>query len=550
MNAPPLRLSRLFLRTLREDPADSEAANHRLLVRAGYLRRVAPGVHAWLPLGRRVLDVLEQTLRAELTAIGGQEVALPVADAAAARLDGVLAMLRAEISSYRDLPLTLFQIRPVVCEEPRPRNGLLRAREYVAHHAWSFDMDSDGLQSAYNRQRALYMRILDSVGLDYRIVAAPAGAGEHAEHFLAATETGEDIYVTCVACDYAAASAAVRAGSLSAGDAVAGPGPAPAPEEVDTPDTATIESLADRLGVPTSSTLKNLLLHATAPDGVREVIAVGVPGDREVDLARVEAALAPAKVELFGDADFAAHPHLVRGYVGPQGLAGTAFRYLADRRIAPGTAWVTGANAVGRHVRNLVVGRDFTPERYVDAVHVRDDDPCPACGGKLRLHRGVSVARIARLGRRAGPGGVVVLGRDGRNERVAIGNYALGITRLIGAVVEQHHDATGLCWPAAIAPADVHLVAAGRDETVAAAAERLAEAAQAAGLRVLIDDRGAVSAGVKFADAELIGLPVIVVVGRGLASGTVEIRDRRTGRRAEVALDAAVGTISELVGGT
>jgi prolyl-tRNA synthetase len=545
VSAAPLRLSKLFLRTLREDPADSEAANHRLLVRAGYLRRAAPGVHVWLPLGQRVLDTVEQVVRAELRGAGGQEVRLPVADPD--RLAGVLAMLRADVSSYRDLPLTLFQIQPLVRDEARPRGGLLRAREYVAQESWSFDMDSDGLQSAYNRHRALYMRVLERVGLDYRIVAAPAGAGEHAEHFLAATTAGEDIYVTCGACDYAAASAAVRAGSLPAVDAAPAPRPTPAPEEVDTPDTPTIEALADRLGVPTSATLKNLLLTATGPDGRREVVAVGVPGDREVDLARVEAALAPARVELFGDADFAAYPSLVRGYVGPQGLAGTAFRYLADRRISPGTAWVTGANVAGRHVRNLVAGRDFAPERYVDLVHVRDDDPCPACGGKLRLHRGVAVARIARLGRRAGPRGVVVLGRAGNNERVAVGSYALGISRLIGAVVEQHHDEAGLCWPPAVAPADVHLVAAGRDEAVQLAAERLADAAGRAGLRVLLDDRVA-SAGVKFADAELIGLPVIVVIGRGLAGGTVEVRNRRTGQRSEVALAAAVGTIRELVG--
>jgi prolyl-tRNA synthetase len=465
------------------------------------------------------------------------------------RLSSVLAMARAEISSYRDLPLTLFQLQPVVREEPRPRGGLLRAREYLAHHSWSFDSDSDGLQSAYNRQRALYMRMLDRAALDYRIVAAPAGAGEHAEHFLAATEAGEDVYVTCSACDYAAASAAVRVGALPAVRAVPALGPAPLPEEVETPDTPTIEALADRLGVPTSATLKNLLLVATAPDGTREVVAVGVPGDREVDLARVEAALAPSKVELFSDADFAAHGDLVRGYVGPQNLAGKAFRYLADPRIAPGTAWVTGANAPGRHVRNLVAGRDFAPERYVDLVHVRDDDPCPACGGKLRLHRGVAVARIARLGRRPGPSGVVVLGRDGRNERVAVGSYALGVSRLIGAVAEQHHDAAGLCWPPAVAPADVHVVAAGRHDAIHTAADGLAGDAGRAGLRVLLDDRIAVSAGVKFADAELIGLPVIVVVGRGLATGTVEIRERRTGQRSEVELGAAVDAIRKILGG-
>lgn len=552
MNAPPLRLSRLFLRTLREDPADADSANARLLIRGGYIRRLAPGVHAWLPLGQLVLGEVERMLRAEMAGIGAQEMRLPSA-AAPAQLHLVMSLLRGEVSSYRDLPVTLFQIQPAARDEPRPRAGLLRAREFFAHEAWSFDPDSDGLQSAYNRHRAVYMRILERAELDYRIVAAAAGEGEHAEQFLAVTAAGEDLFVTCGACDYAAASAAVRGaarGGAGAVDGTAHPtplGPTPAPEEVDTPDTPTVEALADRMGVATSATLKNLLLMATTPEGEREVVAVGVPGDREVDLNRVQAALAPARVELFGDEDFAAHPELIRGYVGPHGLAGNAFRYLADPRIAPGTAWVTGANAPGRHVRNLVAGRDFVPDRYVDLVLVRDDDPCPACGGRLRLHRGVAVARIARLGRRPAAVAVDVLGRDGRTARVAVGNYSLGVSRLIGAVAEQHHDAAGLTWPGSVAPADLHLVAAGREDSLHLAAGRLAEASSAAGLRVLLDDRTAVSAGVKFADAELLGIPVIAVVGRGLASGTVEIRERRSGRRSDVTLAAAVSTIRELV---
>lgn len=551
----PLRLSRLFLRTLREDPTDADSANARLLIRGGYIRRLAPGVHAWLPLGQLVLDEVERMLRAEMDGIGAQEMRLPGA-AAPAQLHLVMSLLRGEVSSYRDLPVTLFQIQPAARDEPRPRAGLLRAREFVAHEAWSFDVDSDGLQSAYNRHRAVYMRILERAELDYRIVAAPAGEGEHAEQFLAVTDAGEDLFVTCGACDYAATSTAVRpAGRASgavdgllAGAVQPAPvGPAPAPEEIDTPDTPTIDALAARMGVAASATLKNLLLTATTPDGVREVVAVGVPGDREVDLHRVQAALAPARVELFGDEDFAAHPELIRGYVGPQGLAGKAFRYLADPRIASGTAWVTGANAVGRHVRNLVAGRDFVPDRYVDLVMVRDDDPCPACGGRLRLHRGVAVARIARLGRRPAAIAVDVLGRDGKPARVAVGNYSLGVSRLIGAVVEQHHDEVGLTWPGSVAPADLHLVAAGRDEAVHVAAGRLADAACAAGVRVLLDDRTGISAGVKFADAELLGIPVIAVVGRGLATGTVEVRERRSGRRSDVALPAAVGTIRDLV---
>ncbi len=572
-----LRLSALFLRTLREDPADAEVPSHRLLVRAGYVRRIAPGIYSWLPLGKLVLEAVTRVVREEMTAIGGQEVLLPallpleyyeatgraedygdlmfrLQDRRGAEFalgptheELFTSMVKAEVSSYRDLPLTLFQIQTKYRDEARPRAGLLRGREFLMKDSYSFDLDEDGLQGAYNRHRAAYMRIFDRLGLSYRIVSAVAGAmgGSHSEEFLAPAPVGEDAFVTCSTCDFAANSEAVRCSVVPSNPAAL----RPALEVVDTPGTPTIAALAAYLGVAASATLKNVLVLLTPPGGEPEVVAVGVPGHREVDLRRLEAALAPARCELLTEADFAARPDLVKGYVGPQGLAGVAFRYLADPRVAPGTSWVTGANAEGRHARHVVVGRDFAVERYVDVVVVEDGDPCPACGGGLRLDRGIEIGHIFQLGRRyADAFSLDVLGRDGRPVRVTMGSYGIGVSRVVAAIAEQHHDGSGLCWPSEVAPADVHLVATGRDDAVFAAAEAIAAEAAAAGLQVLFDDRRATSAGVKFADAELIGVPTIVVVGRGLADGTIEVRDRRSGERRTVAPAAAVEAIVALGG--
>ena len=573
-----LRLSALFLRTLREDPADAEVASHRLLVRAGYIRRLAPGIYSWLPLGRLVLDAVTRVVREEMERIGGQEVLLPallprefydatgrwedygdllfrLQDRRGADLvlgptheELFTSMVKAEVSSYRDLPLVLFQIQTKYRDEARPRAGLLRAREFLMKDSYSFDLDDDGLQGAYNRHRAAYMRTFERLGLDYRIVSAVAGAmgGSHSEEFLAPSEAGEDTFASCSTCAYAANTEAVTT-PVRALDPTAARAEV---ELVETPGAPTIAALAAALGVAPSATLKNLLVTLTPPGGPRELVAVGVPGHREVDLRRLEEAFAPAAVAPATDDDFAGRPDLVRGYVGPQGLAGRAFRYIADPRVAPGTSWVTGANVEGFHARNVVAGRDFQVDRYLDVVAVAEGDPCPACGGALALERGVEIGHIFRLGRRyADAFGLDVLGRDGKPVRVTMGSYGIGISRVVAVIAEQHHDAVGLCWPAEVAPADVHLVAAGRDDAVFAAAEEIAAAAAAAGLRVLVDDRRATSAGVKFADAELLGVPAIVVVGRGLADGVVEVRDRRTGTRREVAPGAAVEAVQALRSG-
>jgi prolyl-tRNA synthetase len=564
-----LRMSSLFLRTLRDDPADAEVPSHRLLVRAGYIRRVAPGSYSWLPLGKLVLENVTRIVREEMTRMGGQEVLFPAlipreyyeasgrwteygdllfrlkdrrgADYLLGPTHEELftTLVKGEYSSYKDFPVILYQIQTKYRDEARPRAGLLRAREFVMKDSYSFDLDDDGLQVSYDKHRDAYIRTFDRLGMDYRIVSAVAGAmgGSHSEEFLAPAAVGEDTFVTCPNCNFAANVEAVTTKVESS----AVPEDHPPMEVLETPDTPTIETLARYLEIPPSATLKNLLVKVTPPGGATEIVAVGVPGDRDVDMKRLEAALAPATVEIFDGDDFAKRPDLVRGYVGPQGMAGKAFRYYADPRVGPGTAWVTGSNQPDRHVRNVVAGRDFDVERYVDVVAIKDGDPCPQCGGPLRIDRGIEIGHIFQLGRKyADAFRLDALGPDGKPIRITMGSYGIGVSRAVAAIAEQTHDSFGLCWPREVSPADVHVVATGKDDALFQAADSLAAALEAAGARVLLDDRRGVSAGVKFADADLIGVPTIVVVGRGLASGVVEVKDRRTGERTEVPLhDAA-----------
>jgi len=557
-------MSSAFPHTVREDPADAQTPSHRLLVRAGYLRRTAAGIYTWLPLGVRVLANVARVVRAEMDRIGGQEVLFPallprgpydrtgrtggygdLLFTLADRRGGdyllgptheemFTLLAAAELASYRDVPLTLYQVQTKYRDEPRPRSGVLRGREFLMKDSYSFDLDDAGLAKSYDAHREAYQRIFDRLGIDYRIVTAFSGAmgGSESEEFLAPTPVGEDTFVSCPACGYAANVEAVRV------PVVAVEAAAPPPLEVlDTPGTPTIESLAGYLGVPASATLKNLLVRVDD-----EVVGIGVPGDREVDLGRVAEALAPARVRIFEAADFAARPELVRGYLGPQGQR--TFRYLADPRVGPGTVWVTGANAAGRHARNVVCGRDFTVDGYLDVVVVRPGDPCPKCAGPLGVDRGVEIGHIFQLGRRyADVFGLDVAGPDGEPVRLTMGSYGIGVSRAVGVLAEQHHDERGLRWPAEVAPYDVHVVPIGRGDQPARAAE-LAARLTAAGLAVLLDDRADASAGVKLTDAELLGMPWIVVVGRRAADGIVELRDRHTGTAAELSPDAVLSRLT------
>ncbi|MEV0494584.1 proline--tRNA ligase [Streptomyces atratus] len=557
------RMSRLMIKTLRDDPADAETLNHKLLVRAGYVRRTAAGIWTWLPLGKKVLENITRVVREEMDAIGGQEVLLPAllpkeSYDASGRYDEYGDLLfrlkdrkgaeyllgptheeiftqvvKDQITSYKDLPVILYQIQTKYRDEARPRAGVLRGREFQMKDSYSFDTTDEGLIEAYQLHRAAYIRIFERLGLDHRIVSAVSGAmgGSASEEFLAPAPAGEDTFVDCPACDYAANTEAVTFKATPADGSAHGP-----VEELDTPDTPTIETLAAHLGVPASATLKNLLVKV---DG--EIVAVGVPGDREVDLGKLGEHLAPAVVELVTAEDFEGRPDLVRGYVGPQGLE--KVRYIADPRIAPGTAWITGANKPGTHAKNVVCGRDFEVDDYLDVVVVEAGDPCPKCGTGLKLDRAIEIGHIFQLGRKfADAFQLDVLGQNGKPVRVTMGSYGIGVSRAVAALAEQTADAQGLCWPREIAPADVHLVAAGKALQTELALD-VAEKLGAAGVRVLVDDRAGVSPGVKFTDAELIGVPQILVAGRRSAEGVLELKDRRTGEREELTVDEAIARL-------
>ncbi|PVY32866.1 prolyl-tRNA synthetase [Williamsia muralis] len=571
-------MSTLFLRTLRDDPADAEVPSHRLLVRGGYVRRVAPGVYSWLPLGLKVLRKVETVVREEMDNIGGQEISLPALlprdpyevtgrwteyGAALFRLkdrkgaDMLLGptheelfaqLVKGEYSSYKDLPVTLYQIQTKYRDEERPRAGILRGREFIMKDSYSFDLDTDGSKASYDAHREAYQAIFRRLQVKYVIVAATSGAmgGSASEEFLAESEVGEDTYVRSPESGYAANV-----------EAVITPAPPARPIEGlpeatvhDTGNTPTIDTLVawaqatfpDR-GFTAADTLKNVVVKLRHPDGTSELLAVGVPGDREVDMKRLEAAVEPAAPELITDADFAANAFLVRGYIGPKALQDNGVRYLVDPRIVDGTAWITGANEPGKHVVDLVVGRDFVPDGTIEAAEVRDGDPSPDGLGTLVTARGIEIGHIFQLGTKYTDAfDVDVLGENGKPVRLIQGSYGVGVSRMVAVIAEQHHDEKGLRWPKSVAPFDIHLVIANKDEQAWAGAQSLAADLDAAGMSVLIDDRKA-SPGVKFKDAELLGMPVVVVVGRGWANGTVEIRDRFTGEATEVASDVAVETL-------
>ncbi|MFH7338835.1 proline--tRNA ligase [Streptomyces sp. KHY 26] len=564
-NAQVQRMSQLMAKTLRDDPADAEVLSHKLLVRAGYVRRTAAGVWSWLPLGKKVLANVERVVREEMDAIGAQEVLLPALlprepyDATGRwdeygqelfRLkdrkggDYLLGPTHEEIftllvkdqcTSYKDLPVILYQIQNKYRDEARPRAGILRGREFLMKDSYSFDLADEGLAESYALHREAYQRIFARLGLDYRIVAATAGAmgGSKSEEFLAPAEAGEDTFADCPNCDFAANTEAINY-TLQPVDGSA----VPALEEIPTPDTPTIETLAASLGVQASDTLKNLLVKV---DG--EIVAVGVPGDREVDLGKVEEHFAPATVEMVTETDFAGRPDLVRGYVGPQGL-GEKVKYIADPRVAPGTAWITGANKEHTHARNVVAGRDFEVDEYVDVVVVQEGDPCPRCGTGLKLDRAIEIGHIFQLGRKyADALKLDVLGQNGKPVRVTMGSYGIGVSRAVAALAEQTADEQGLCWPKEIAPADVHVVAAGKALQTELALDVAGKLA-AAGVRVLVDDRAGVSPGVKFTDAELIGVPQILVAGRRSAEGVLELKDRKTGEREELSVEDALARLT------
>ncbi|MEN4400771.1 proline--tRNA ligase [Mycolicibacterium senegalense] len=580
------RMSELFLRTLRDDPADAEVPSHKLLIRAGYVRPVGPGIYSWLPLGLRVLRRIENIVREEMNAIGGQEILLPALlprgpydttnrwteyGDTLFRLqdrrgnDYLLGptheeiftlTVKGEYSSYKDFPAILYQIQTKYRDEARPRAGILRGREFVMKDSYSFDVDEDGLKNAYHAHREAYQKIFGRLGVRYVIVSAVSGAmgGSASEEFLAESEVGEDTFVRCLESGYAANVEAV----ITRAPAALPIEGQPEAQVHDTPDTPTIATLVDWANsadlaqfsgreVTAADTLKNVLLKTREPGGEWELLAVGVPGDREVDEKRLGAALEPAEFALLDDSDFAKNPFLVKGYVGPKALLDNGVRYLVDPRVVDGTAWITGADAPNKHVVGLVAGRDFTPDGTIEAAEVRDGDPSPDGAGVLTSARGIEIGHIFQLGRKYADAFTAdVLGEDGKPVRLTMGSYGIGVSRMVAVIAEQQHDELGLRWPSAVAPFDVHVVVANKDDAARTGATELVAALDRLGHEVLFDDRKA-SPGVKFKDAELLGMPWIVVVGRGFSDGVVELRNRFTGENREIAVDDAAAEISAVL---
>ncbi|WP_296630880.1 proline--tRNA ligase [Rhodoluna sp.] len=582
----PMRLSTLFLRTLREDPNEAEVNSHKLLLRAGYIRRAGAGLYTWLPLGLAVKAKIEKVIREEMANAGAQEVFFPALlprepfEATnrwteygdnlfrlqdRKKTDYLLAPTHEEMftllvkdlyGSYKDLPVALYQIQNKYRDEARPRAGLLRGREFVMKDAYSFDVTDEGLKAAYQAQRDAYERIFTRLGVDYVIVKADAGAmgGSASEEFLSPSPIGEDTFVRSPG-GYAAN---VEAVATVVPPAIAIEGQ-PAAQVIATPAASNIKRVvqfatdnvqrADGEPWTAAHTLKNNVMALVSPEGKRELVVFGLPGDREVDAKRAEAAFSPNEVEQANEEDFAKHPELIKGYIGPVkdgkallGLEGSSkIRYLLDPRVVEGSAWISGANESEKHIFDLVKGRDFNADGIVDIAEVREGDQAPDGSGELQLARGIEIGHVFQLGRKYAEAlGLQVLDENGKLVTVTMGSYGIGVTRLVAVLAEANHDDKGLIWPSAVSPADVYVVAAGKDDVVYETAEKLAAEIVATGRTVILDDRLKVSPGVKFGDAELVGVPQIIIVGKGLEQGEVDLWDRRTGERRAVPLQSAL----------
>lgn len=572
------RLSELFLRTLREDPAEAEVPSHKLLVRAGYLRRAAPGVYSWLPLGLRTLRKIEDVVREEMNAIGGQELLFPallprepyeltdrwteygdnlfrLKDRKGA--DMLLGPTHEEMfaqtvkdlySSYKDFPVTLYQIQTKYRDEERPRAGILRGREFIMKDSYSFDMSDEGLEESYARHRKAYQNIFDRLGIEYAICRATSGAmgGSASEEFLAVSEVGEDTFVRATDGDYAANVEAVVT---------------PVPAEIDftnlpeakvyeTPDSETIDTLVewaraegitiDDREVTADDTLKCMMVKITQPGEEPELAGVLIPGSRALAPKRLEAALEPATFELATDADFKENSFLVKGYVGPRALNANGVKVYADPRVVSGTSWITGADNKNHHVVGLVAGRDFQIDEVVEASEIHEGDPAPEGQGTLTLKRGIELGHIFQLGRKYTEAfDVQILDENGKRAVPTMGSYGIGISRMMAVLAEQRHDEKGLNWPLDVAPYQVHVAVANKDQDAIEAGNKLVEALDKAGVEVLFDDRPKVSPGVKFKDAELLGMPFCAILGRSFKDGIIELRIRG-GETLEVPADSIV----------
>jgi len=559
-----MRYRRALLPTVKEAPSDATTASHSLLLRAGYVRRAGAGIYSFLPLGFRVLKKIERLVVEEMDRSGAEQVLLPALLPAeyfkeSGRWDVfgpelfrlkdrkdadyhlgptheeiITDLARREIRSYRDLPKNLYQVQTKFRDEPRPRAGLLRCREFLMKDAYSFDADAAGAEASYRAMREAYTRIFDRTGLTYRRVAADAGSmgGSKNEEFQVLVQSGEDIIVACEKCEYAA-NLEVAVSRVAPPAAAAGSPPAAAP--VDTPNQKTIEEVAKFLKLPPSQTLKALVYRA----GKRVVLAV-LRGDHELNEVKLARALGVKELELADAATVKEFSSAPVGFVGPVGLKGEIFVDTAASQVPDA---VCGANAADQHLQHVVYGRDYTG-KVVDLRSVVDGDVCGECGSQLKRYRGIEAGHIFVLGTHYSQKmGATYLDQEQKKQTLVMGCYGIGVSRLVAAAIEQHHDDFGIAWPISIAPYQVHLVQLGDGERVENAVREIEAGLEAKGLEVLVDDREE-RPGVKFKDADLIGIPLRVTVGdRGLDKGQVELKRRTVKESRNVDVAGAVEAI-------
>lgn len=551
-----MRASNLFGQTLREAPADAEIPSHRLLVRGAFLRRVAAGIYAWLPLGWRALRRVEGIVREEMDRQGAVELLMPTLQPIelwerSGRLATVDVLYRltdrserefclgptheevitflsgSELPSYRDLPSIPYQIQWKLRDEPRPRGALLRAREFLMKDAYSFDADEAGLKASYDKMVEAYRRVFERCSLPVRMIEAQAGmiGGTVNHEFIHPCPSGEDTFVSCGGCEYAAnteAAASRPAGAYDFGE------PSAVPERVHTPGMVTVEEVARFLGCGRSRLAKALLYRAGD-----EVVCALVPGDRELNTYKLGHTLGGRAVEMLPDAEFARRGW-AKGFSGPVGLEGV--RIIADRSLRGARNLVTGANEADHHLTGVTIERDFSPDEWTDLIVAEDGDLCERCGGVLRVERGIEAGHVFQLGTTYSTKmDAQFTEESGKRKPFLMGCYGLGVSRTIASIVEEHHDERGIVWPVAVAPYEVAVLLLGGDPDARSAAESLEHDLESAGIGVVLDDREGLSAGVKFTDADLIGYPLQVVVGKTYtASGRLEIKVRATGERTEI----------------
>ncbi|KAB2892015.1 MAG: proline--tRNA ligase [Desulfobulbaceae bacterium] len=564
-----MRYSQLFLPTLKETPAEAEVISHRLMLRAGFIRKLSAGVYTYLPYGLAALRRVEQIVREEMNRAGAQELLMPMVQPAdlwketgryekygpellrftdrheresclgPTHEEVITDIVRRELHSYRDLPVNLYQIQTKFRDEIRPRFGLMRGREFVMKDAYSFDVSDEQAEVSYMKMHEAYKRIFTRCGLTFRAVQADSGAigGNFSHEFMVLAKTGEDTIVVCTACEYAAnmEKAEVR---LAAGEDVAA---MLEPEKVETPGRRKVESVCEFLGIEASQLIKTMVYLA---DG--KPVAVLVRGDREVQEVKLKNLLGVADVELADDKQTFDATGVPTGYIGPVGLA---IRLVADQEVAGMRNAVAGANEKNYHLRNVNPGRDFQVESYADLRQITTDDPCPLCGGRLELTEGIEVGHIFKLGTSYSEKMQAVFqDSDGSEKPFVMGCYGIGVSRVVAAAIEQNHDDNGIIFPLPLAPFQTIILNLDpRDEQIDTAARKLYAELVRQGVEVLLDDRDE-RPGAKFKDADLLGIPYRITVGKKyLQGGMVELRSRKTGVVEEMSLDQLLSVLPSMI---